>query len=96
VYYFFVSGTNKFITFHSTALSKDAEKEDKHILSVVDFGGQCAYYACHQVYLSRRAFYLLVLDMSKPFSEKVDESLCEQNGTMFADWTYGGNLLYKQ
>jgi hypothetical protein len=80
-------------TFNHTALPKDTEKEDKRILSVVDFGGQCTYYACHQVYLSRRAFYLLVLDMSKSFTEKVDESLCEQNGTMFADWTYGG--MYK-
>ncbi|XP_056015402.1 uncharacterized protein LOC130053005 [Ostrea edulis] len=76
------------------ALPKDTGKEDKQILSVVDFGGQCAYYACHQVFLSRRAFYLLVLDMSKSFSEKVDESLCEQNGTMFADWTYGGYVMF--
>ncbi|XP_056015400.1 uncharacterized protein LOC125652354 isoform X1 [Ostrea edulis] len=76
------------------ALSEDTGKEDKQILSVVDFGGQCAYYACHQVFLSRRAFYLLVLDMSKPFTEKVDESLCEQNGTMFADWTYGGYVMF--
>ncbi|XP_056017076.1 uncharacterized protein LOC130053692 [Ostrea edulis] len=71
------------------ALTKGTGKDNKQILSVVDFGGQCAYYACHQVFLSRRAFYLLVLDMSKSFSEKVDESRCEQNGTIFADWTYG-------
>jgi hypothetical protein len=56
----------------------------------MDFGGQCAYYACHQVYLSRRAFYLLVLNMAKSFDEKVDPLLCDQEGTMFADWTYGG------
>ncbi|XP_062610597.1 uncharacterized protein LOC134272366, partial [Saccostrea cucullata] len=71
------------------ALSDSTDKNDKQILSVVDFGGQCAYYASHQVYLSRRAFYLLVIDMSKFFTEKVDENKCEQQGTMFADWTYG-------
>ncbi|XP_062580310.1 probable serine/threonine-protein kinase roco6 [Saccostrea cucullata] len=60
----------------------------------MDFGGQCAYYACHQVYLSRRAFYLLVIDMSKSFDEKVDPALCEQQGTMFADWTYGEYILF--
>jgi hypothetical protein len=75
---------------HFTELSADQDKHGKRILSVVDFAGQCVYYACHQVYLSRRAFYLLVLDMSKSFSEKVDERLCEQVGTMFSDWTYGG------
>ncbi|XP_061177437.1 probable serine/threonine-protein kinase roco4 [Saccostrea echinata] len=76
------------------ALSDDSTNDEKQILSVMDFGGQCAYYACHQIYLSRRAFYLLVIDMSKSFKEKVDESLCEQRGTMFADWTYGEYVLF--
>ncbi|XP_062566925.1 uncharacterized protein LOC134229234 [Saccostrea cucullata] len=35
----------------------DAEKiEEKRLLSILDFGGQCMYYACHQIYLSKRAF----------------------------------------
>ncbi|XP_062621390.1 uncharacterized protein LOC134282979 [Saccostrea cucullata] len=76
------------------ALSDSTDKDDRQILSVVDFGGQCAYYACHQVYLSRRAFYLLVIDMSKSFDEKIDPALCEQEGTMFADWTYGDYILF--
>ncbi|XP_056015095.1 uncharacterized protein LOC125676189 isoform X1 [Ostrea edulis] len=75
-------------------LPVDTDKEGKQLLSVVDFGGQCAYYACHQVYLSRRAFYLLVIDMSKAFDEKVDPKLCEQAGTMFTDWSYGEYLLF--
>ncbi|XP_056015025.1 probable serine/threonine-protein kinase pats1 [Ostrea edulis] len=75
-------------------LPVDTDKEGKQLLSILDFGGQCAYYACHQVYLSRRAFYLLVLNMSKAFDEKVDPSLCEQEGTMFTDWSYGGYLLF--
>ncbi|XP_048765302.2 uncharacterized protein LOC125673075 isoform X2 [Ostrea edulis] len=75
-------------------LPVDTDKEGKQLLSVVDFGGQCAYYACHQVYLSRRALYLLVLNMSKKFDEKVDPSLCEQEGTMFTDWSYGEYLLF--
>ncbi|XP_062584621.1 uncharacterized protein LOC134246315, partial [Saccostrea cucullata] len=76
------------------ALTKESNKEGKDLLSVMDFGGQCAYYACHQVYLSRRAFYILVIDMSKPFKEKVDVRLCDQVGTMFSDWTYGEYLLF--
>ncbi|XP_062592542.1 uncharacterized protein LOC134253982, partial [Saccostrea cucullata] len=74
------------------ALSDSTNKDDKHILSVVDFGGQCAYYARHQVYFS--TFYLLVIDMSKPFTETVDENKCEQRETMFADWTYGEYVLF--
>ncbi|XP_062595362.1 uncharacterized protein LOC134256696 [Saccostrea cucullata] len=75
-------------------LEKDVDTENKCLLSVVDFAGQCAYYACHQVYLSRRAFYLLVINMSKSFDEKVDQELCEQEGTMFADWTFGQYVLF--
>ncbi|XP_062572698.1 probable serine/threonine-protein kinase pats1 [Saccostrea cucullata] len=77
-----------------TGLEEAVDTENKCLLSVVDFAGQCAYYACHQVYLSRRAFYLLVIDMSKRFDEKVDKALCEQEGTMFADWTFG-HLIFK-
>ncbi|XP_056018466.1 uncharacterized protein LOC125668285 [Ostrea edulis] len=77
-----------------TDLPAGIDKEGKQLLSIMDFGGQCAYYACHQVYLSRRAFYLLVLNMSKRFDEKVDPSLCDQEGTMFTDWTYGGYMLF--
>ncbi|XP_061195125.1 uncharacterized protein LOC133203344 [Saccostrea echinata] len=76
------------------ALAAETNKEGKQLLSVMDFGGQCAYYACHQVYLSRRAFYLLVIDMSKPFKEKIDKKCCDQEGTMFGDWTYGEYLLF--
>ncbi|XP_056016435.1 uncharacterized protein LOC125676865 [Ostrea edulis] len=76
------------------ALQEETKKEGKQLLSIVDFAGQCAYYACHQVYLSRRAFYLLVIDMSKPFSERVDPRVCEQQGTVFTDWTYGEYSLF--
>ncbi|XP_062569979.1 uncharacterized protein LOC134232014 isoform X2 [Saccostrea cucullata] len=75
-------------------LEEDVDTENKCLLSVVDFAGQCAYYACHQVYLSRRAFYLLVIDMSKRFDEKVDQALCEQEGTMFSDWTFGQYVIF--
>ncbi|XP_062613439.1 uncharacterized protein LOC134275196 [Saccostrea cucullata] len=77
-----------------TAVKEETEKEGKQLLSVMDFGGQCAYYACHQVYLSRRAFYLLVIDMSKSFYERIDRRFCDQEETMFADWTYGEYLLF--
>ncbi|XP_062601962.1 uncharacterized protein LOC134263594 [Saccostrea cucullata] len=59
-------------------------------LSFFDFGGQCAYYACHQIYLTRRAFYVVVVDASKPLDQIVDKEVCDQADTVFADWTYNG------
>ncbi|XP_062604103.1 probable serine/threonine-protein kinase pats1 [Saccostrea cucullata] len=76
------------------SFTDNSNKEGKALLSVMDFGGQCAYYACHQVYLSRRAFYLLVIDMSKSFNERIDRKFCDQEETMFADWTYGEYILF--
>ncbi|XP_048769292.2 uncharacterized protein LOC125675587 isoform X2 [Ostrea edulis] len=75
-------------------LPANTDKEGKQLLSVLDFGGRCAYYVCHQIYLNRRAFYLLVIDMSKAFDEEVDPLLCMQEGTMFTGWTYGEYLLF--
>ncbi|XP_062582878.1 uncharacterized protein LOC134244637 [Saccostrea cucullata] len=73
----------------------DAEKvEEKRLLSILDFGGQCMYYACHQIYLSKRAFYILVVDMSKTLEEVIDEELCDQKDTMFSKWSHKDYLLF--
>jgi hypothetical protein len=58
-----------------------------------DFGGQWAYYACHQIYLTRRAFYMVVVDASKYLEQVVDKEVCDQAGTVFSRWTYGGDLM---
>jgi hypothetical protein len=62
-------------------------------LSMFDFGGQCAYYACHQIYLTRRAFYMVVVDASKHLRQVVNKKVCNQKDTMFAGWSYGGEVL---
>ncbi|XP_062614695.1 uncharacterized protein LOC134276459 [Saccostrea cucullata] len=73
----------------------DAEKiEGKKLLSILDFGGQCMYYACHQIYLSKRAFYILVVDMSKDLEDVIDEELCDQKDTMFSKWSHRDYLLF--
>ncbi|XP_061193222.1 uncharacterized protein LOC133201435 [Saccostrea echinata] len=51
---------------------------------------KCAYYACHQIYLTRRAFYVVVVDASKHLDQKVDRRVCDQVGSIFSGWTYGG------
>ncbi|XP_062567507.1 uncharacterized protein LOC134229738 [Saccostrea cucullata] len=63
-------------------------------VSFFDFGGQCAYYACHQIYLTRRAFYLLVIDASKALSDVVDFRVCDQADTFFPGWTYREYFIF--
>ncbi|XP_062567557.1 uncharacterized protein LOC134229786, partial [Saccostrea cucullata] len=66
---------------------KRSETPDK-TLTFFDFGGQCAYYACHQIYLTRRAFYIVVVDASKDLDKVVDKEVCDQTDTLFSGWTY--------
>ncbi|MES1921054.1 hypothetical protein MHBO_002652 [Bonamia ostreae] len=59
-------------------------------LTLLDFAGQSAYYACHQIYLSERAFYILVMDMSKDLNAVVGEEVCDHSHTVFETWRYRG------
>ncbi|XP_062570741.1 uncharacterized protein LOC134232780, partial [Saccostrea cucullata] len=63
-------------------------------LTLFDFGGQCAYYACHQIYLTRRAFFVVVVDASKHLDQKVDKKVCDQDGSVFSGWTYGDYFVF--
>ncbi|XP_062580397.1 probable serine/threonine-protein kinase pats1 [Saccostrea cucullata] len=67
---------------------------DPKTLTFFDFGGQCAYYACHQIYLTRRAFYVVVVDASKRLDQKVDKKVCDQDGSVFSGWTYGDYFVF--
>ncbi|XP_062599257.1 probable serine/threonine-protein kinase pats1, partial [Saccostrea cucullata] len=67
---------------------------EKKTLTLFDFGGQCAYYACHQIYLTRRAFYVVVVDASKRLDQKVDKKVCDQGGSVFSGWTYGDYFVF--
>ncbi|XP_062605766.1 uncharacterized protein LOC134267574, partial [Saccostrea cucullata] len=67
---------------------------DSKTLTFFDFGGQCAYYACHQIYLTRRAFYVVVVDASKRLDQKVDKAVCDQDGSVFSGWTYGEYFVF--
>jgi hypothetical protein len=67
------------------------------MISLFDFAGQDAYYACHHIFLSPRSFYILVTDMSKGLDEiPVTGQSQELNnarakvGRIHSDWTYQG------
>ncbi|XP_045199795.2 uncharacterized protein LOC123554019 isoform X2 [Mercenaria mercenaria] len=59
-------------------LSKQLEKkgnsnEQIESITIWDFGGQFVYYATHQLFLSRKAVYLLVFDLSIDLSAKIED-----------------------
>ena len=47
-------------------LEEDERKEDEEIHSILwDFGGQSVYYSTHSIFLSAKAIYILVCDLSR-------------------------------
>ncbi|XP_062591601.1 uncharacterized protein LOC134252783, partial [Saccostrea cucullata] len=71
-----------------------SEKEKLPTVSMLDFAGQLAYYACHQIYVTPKAFFILVLDMTKKFEDVVDQEKDNQEGSIFSVWTYKDYLKF--
>ncbi|XP_062588154.1 uncharacterized protein LOC134249801 [Saccostrea cucullata] len=71
-----------------------SEKEKLPTVSMLDFAGQLAYYACHQIYVTPKAFFILVLDMTKKFEDVVDREKNNQEGSIFSVWTYKDYLKF--
>ncbi|XP_062595034.1 uncharacterized protein LOC134256400 [Saccostrea cucullata] len=65
-----------------------SEKEKLPTVSMLDFAGQLAYYACHQIYVTPKAFFVLVLDMTRRFEDVVSKDKDNQEGSIFSVWTY--------
>lgn len=59
-------------------------------ITFIDFAGQSIYYAFHQIYLSPKTCYILVVDMTKGHDDKVDTD--ETVSSRFVSWTYKGNI----
>ena len=62
------------------------------MLSLLDFAGHSAYYACHHIFFSPRAFFILVVDMTKNLESEATES-CKKRNLIYSNWTYAGNFL---
>ncbi|XP_061195205.1 uncharacterized protein LOC133203440 [Saccostrea echinata] len=71
-----------------------SEKENIPTVSMLDFAGQLAYYACHQIYVTPKAFFILVLDMTKRFEDVVSKEKDNQEGSIFSVWTYKDYLKF--
>ena len=59
------------------------------MVSLLDFAGHSAYYACHHIFFSPRFFFILVVDMTKPLGQVARES-CMQKDLIYSNWTYAG------
>ena len=59
------------------------------MLSLLDFAGQSAYYACHHIFFSPRAFFILVVDMTKDLDSVATEA-CRKEDLIYSNWTYAG------
>ncbi|XP_062595426.1 uncharacterized protein LOC134256772 [Saccostrea cucullata] len=70
------------------------EKEKLPTVSMFDFAGQLAYYACHQIYFTPNAFFILVLDLTQRFEDVVSTEKNNQEGSIFSSWTYKDYLKY--
>ncbi|XP_061186867.1 uncharacterized protein LOC133194994 [Saccostrea echinata] len=69
---------------------RSVEKNDSgnKFVSFFDFGGQFIFYASHQIYMRPEAFYILVVDISKPFDERVHKTESTEEEIEFAYMTY--------
>lgn len=75
-------------------MKRPSEKCIPPRITFLDFAGQSLYYAFHQIYLSPKTCYILVVDMSKSFSEEVSEpDMAELSCSRFKSWKYKGNEL---
>ncbi|XP_078321834.1 uncharacterized protein LOC144621833 isoform X2 [Crassostrea virginica] len=63
------------------------------MLSLLDFAGHSAYYACHHLFFSPRAFFILVIDMTKPLENNAIDS-CIKEDLIYSNWTYADYIRY--
>ena len=59
-------------------------------ITFLDFAGESIYYVSHQIYLSPKTVYILVVDMSKE-PDEIETKTPENKLTRFESWTYKGS-----
>lgn len=75
-------------------LDLEVKKEVEEIFSILwDFGGQSVYYATHPIFLTPRAIYLLIYDMSRDPNE-VKSSIVSRQGNDFSVQSPLNNLEF--
>lgn len=83
-------------TFNIENYTASVNEENLMMLSLLDFAGHSAYYACHHIFCSPRVFFILVVDMSKDLNDLATQA-CKETDLIYSSWTYAGTnnaLLY--
>lgn len=95
--YVFITTTacEKTMDIEENTSNASANEDNLKMLSLLDFAGQSAYYACHHIFFSPRAFYILVVDISKDLNSQADKA-CDQEGLIYSNWTYAGMQIKQQ
>lgn len=76
-------------TFNIENYTASVNEEKLMMLSLLDFAGQSAYYACHHIFFSPRVFFILVVDMSNDL-DKAPTQACNEPDLIYSSWTYAG------
>lgn len=71
--------------------SDGSEKEVIAEISFWDFGGQIVFYSTHQTFLTPRAVYIVVIDISKALKLNVPRP-CYTDSRGKTEWNYEGNF----
>lgn len=79
-------------TFNIENYTASVKEGNLIMLSLLDFAGHSAYYACHHIFISPRVFFILVVDMSKDLNEK---ATCNEKDLIYSDWTYAGKTIFR-
>ena len=61
---------------------KNLSRGEQMYISYWDYAGQSTYYSTHQVFMSPSAVYVLVVDLSVDFNEKLSDSLKFRTGAI--------------
>lgn len=80
-------------TFNIENYTASVKEENLMMLSLLDFAGHSAYYACHHIFISPRVFFILVVDMSKDLNEKATPT-CNETDLIYSNWTYAGKKYF--
>lgn len=80
--------------FNIESYTASVKEEKLMMLSLLDFAGHSAYYACHHIFISPRVFFILVVDMLKDLNEKATQA-CTETDLIYSDWTYAGKKIFR-
>lgn len=81
--------TTEQISFNFENYTASVNEANLMMMSLLDFAGHSAYYACHHIFISPRVFFILVVDMSTDLNDLATQA-CEESDLLYSRWTYAG------